>query len=62
MSLVFSSAQFEKIRESNETLKKNLLLDILALLNTGMNCPHAQPFSLGRREPAVLFPLHSGEG
>ncbi|MCY7321920.1 MAG: hypothetical protein LH660_09015 [Phormidesmis sp. CAN_BIN36] len=26
-----------------------------ALLNH--DCPHPQPFSLGRREPEVLFPL-----
>jgi|GEM_PF-1567026 len=34
----------------------------LALLNPNMNCPHPQPFSLGRREPEALFPLHLGEG
>ena len=34
----------------------------MALLNAGMNCPHPQPFSLRRRELALLFPLHLGEG
>ena len=29
----------------------------LALLNWSMICPHPQPFSLGRREPELLFPL-----
>ena len=35
---------------------------IAALLIAAMNCPHPQPFSLGRREPEVLFPLPRGEG
>ena len=34
----------------------------LALLNTSMNCPHPQPFSLGRRELEFLFPLPKSEG
>ena len=37
-------------------------MEFLSLLNWRMICPHPQPFSLGRREPELLFPLPRGSG
>ena len=34
-----------------------VLMACLTLLNWSMICPHPQPFSPGRREPELLFPL-----